>query len=193
MGNFKPTPRMRNKILIFLLLLTSLTACGQKKMEQKFFTWDNFVDGFGNEMVSAEDVFNNMVKSGLKDNCLTKMDFTFISDKKENFYQNHFFDTTSTHDKLVYKPISFTSKLELKNNYSDTKSNFLGFLGYNGILSKVSQNDIDSTYYISNIFWGSGLQYRSKFGLFYIGDFTFLRNPDTYNHFNHSIFLYYFS
>ena len=75
---------MRNKILTFLLLLTSLTACGQKKMEQKFFTWDNFVDGFGKEMVSAEDVFNNMVKSGLKDNCLTKMDFTFISDKKEN-------------------------------------------------------------------------------------------------------------
>ena len=75
---------MRNKILTFLLLLISFTACGQKKMEQKFFTWDNFVDGFGNEMVSAEDVFNNMAKSGLKDNCLTKMDFTFISDKKEN-------------------------------------------------------------------------------------------------------------
>lgn len=121
----------------------------------------------------------------------TESKYWFESDKKENFYQNHFFDTTSTHDKLVYKPISFTSKLELKNNYSDTKSNFLGFLGYNGILNKVSQNDIDSTYYISNIFWGSGLQYRSKFGLFYIGDFTFLRNPDTYNHFNHSIFLYY--
>lgn len=53
-------------------------------MENKFITWDNFVDGFGREMVSAEDVFNNMVKSGLKDNTLTKMDFTFISDKKEN-------------------------------------------------------------------------------------------------------------
>jgi tetratricopeptide (TPR) repeat protein len=75
---------MKNNILTLLLLLTTLTACGQKKMEQKFFTWDNFVDGFGKEMVSAEDVFNNMVKSGLKDNCLTKMDFTFISDKKEN-------------------------------------------------------------------------------------------------------------
>lgn len=75
---------MKNNILTFLLLLTTLTAYGQKKMEQKFFTWDNFVDGFGKEMVSAEDVFNNMVKSGLKDNCLTKMDFTFISDNKEN-------------------------------------------------------------------------------------------------------------
>jgi tetratricopeptide (TPR) repeat protein len=75
---------MRNNLLTLLFLLTTLTASGQKKMEQKFFTWDNFVDGFGKEMVSAEDVFNNMVKSGLKDNCLTKMDFTFISDKKEN-------------------------------------------------------------------------------------------------------------
>src|SRR5690606_16986607 len=70
--------------LTILLLLTTLTSYGQNKMENKFFTWDNFVDGFGKEMVSAEDVFNNMVKSGLTDNCLTKMDSTFISDKKEN-------------------------------------------------------------------------------------------------------------
>ena len=75
---------MKNKILTLLLLLTTLTACGQKKMENKYITWDNFVDGFGKEMVSAEDVFNNMVKNGLKDNTLTKMDFTFVSDKKEN-------------------------------------------------------------------------------------------------------------
>jgi len=53
-------------------------------MENIFITWDNFVDGFGKEMVSAEDVYNNMVKNGLKENCLTKMDFTFVSDKKEN-------------------------------------------------------------------------------------------------------------
>jgi tetratricopeptide (TPR) repeat protein len=81
---FKPMPSMKNYILILSLLLNTLTACGQNKMENKFITWDNFVNGFGKEMVSAEDVFNNMVKSGLKDNCLTKMDFTFISDKKEN-------------------------------------------------------------------------------------------------------------
>jgi len=75
---------MKIKILTILLLLNTLTACGQKKMENKYITWDNFVDGFGKEMVSAEDVFNNMVKNGLKDNTLTKMDFTFVSDKKEN-------------------------------------------------------------------------------------------------------------
>jgi tetratricopeptide (TPR) repeat protein len=53
-------------------------------MEKRFFTWKNFADNFGKEMVAAEDVYNNMVKSGLTDNCLTKMDFTFISDSKDN-------------------------------------------------------------------------------------------------------------
>ena len=75
---------MRNNIFVLLLLLTTLTAYGQKKMENRYIRWDNFVQGFGKEMVSAEDVFNNMVKNGLKDNTLTKMDFTFVSDKKEN-------------------------------------------------------------------------------------------------------------
>ena len=75
---------MKFRILTILLLINTLTSCGQKKMENKFYTWDNFVDNFGKEMVSAEDVHKNMVKSGLKDNCFTKMDFTFISNKKEN-------------------------------------------------------------------------------------------------------------
>lgn len=54
------------------------------------------MDGFGKEMVMAEDVFNNMTKNGLKKNTMTKMDFTFVSDKKENliklseFLKNHY-------------------------------------------------------------------------------------------------------
>ena len=75
---------MRNRIFTLLLFVTSLTTFGQKKMENKFITWDAFSQGFGSEMVAPEDVFNNMAKSGLKNNCLTKMDFTFVSDKKEN-------------------------------------------------------------------------------------------------------------
>jgi hypothetical protein len=57
---------MRNNLLTLLLLITSFSAFGQNKMENIFITSDNFVDGFGREMVSAEDVFNNMVKSGAK-------------------------------------------------------------------------------------------------------------------------------
>ncbi|WP_437918733.1 tetratricopeptide repeat protein [Sphingobacterium sp. LRF_L2] len=76
---------MRNSNLTLLILcLTILTACAQNKKENKFITWDDFVDGFGKEMVSAEDVFNNMAENGLKENTMTKMDFTFVSDKKEN-------------------------------------------------------------------------------------------------------------
>lgn len=75
---------MRNNILTLAFLITTLTAYGQKEMENKFITWDNFVDGFGRQMVSADEVFNIMAASGLIDNALTKMDYTFISDKKEN-------------------------------------------------------------------------------------------------------------
>ena len=79
------------------------------KMENKYITWDNFVDGFGKEMVNAEDVFNNMVKSGLKDNTLTKMDFTFVSDNKENlirlgeFIKSHY--PYSVHEVKKYEEL----------------------------------------------------------------------------------------
>lgn len=53
-------------------------------MGNKYITWDNFVKGFGKEIVTAENVFNLMAKNGLKDNTLTKMDFTFVSDEKKN-------------------------------------------------------------------------------------------------------------
>ncbi|ADY51159.1 Tetratricopeptide TPR_1 repeat-containing protein [Pseudopedobacter saltans DSM 12145] len=75
---------MKNNILTLIFLLITITTSAQNKMENKFITWDNFVENFGKEMVSAEDVFNNMVKNGLKNNTLTKMDFTFVSDEKEN-------------------------------------------------------------------------------------------------------------
>jgi tetratricopeptide (TPR) repeat protein len=53
-------------------------------VKNSFISWNEFTRRFGKEMRIADDVFNNMLKSGLKDNCLTKMDFTFTSDKKEN-------------------------------------------------------------------------------------------------------------
>ncbi|MGS4344572.1 tetratricopeptide repeat protein [Myroides odoratus] len=75
---------MKNKLSILLFLLLSLTAWGQTNIDNTYITWDDFVDGFGREVASADDVFNNMVNNGLKDNTLIKMDFTFVSDKKEN-------------------------------------------------------------------------------------------------------------
>lgn len=75
---------MMERLLIIVFSLLTFTTYGQKKMDNTYFTWDDFVDGFGKEMVAAEDVFNNMAKNGLKYNTMTKMDFTFVSDKKEN-------------------------------------------------------------------------------------------------------------
>lgn len=75
---------MKNKILIVLFSLITITAFGQKKMENNYFTWNDFVEGFGREMALAEDVFERMAKGGIKYNTMTKMDFTFVSDKEEN-------------------------------------------------------------------------------------------------------------
>lgn len=78
---------MRNQILTLLILTISFIANGQNNMENNFITWDNFVERFGKEMVSAQDVYNQMVKSGLEENSLAKFDFHFISNKKENLEQ----------------------------------------------------------------------------------------------------------
>lgn len=72
------------KTIIIIFTMFSIFNFGQKKNNDRYFSWEEFSENFGKEMVTAEDVFNSMVKSGLKDNCLTKMDFTFVSDKKEN-------------------------------------------------------------------------------------------------------------
>jgi len=53
-------------------------------MENTFITWQDFVDGFGKEMVSADDVYNNMLNHGLVDNSMAKFDYHFISDKEKN-------------------------------------------------------------------------------------------------------------
>lgn len=61
-----------------------MSVKAQTTMENTYFTWNDFTKNFGKEMVSAEDVYASMARSGLKENALTVMDFTFISDKKEN-------------------------------------------------------------------------------------------------------------
>jgi len=53
-------------------------------MKNQFFTWDDFVENFGAEMRIAGEVYEGLKENGLKDNCLCKFDFTFVSDRKEN-------------------------------------------------------------------------------------------------------------
>jgi len=72
------------KTLLMLLMMFTISVTAQNKMDNIYFTWNDFTENFGKEMVSAEDVYASMVKNGLKENALIVMDFTFISDKKEN-------------------------------------------------------------------------------------------------------------
>lgn len=64
-------------------MLKFLTGWGQNKNKDKFITWEQFTQNFGKEMVSAQDVFNNMQKSGVSDFSLAKFDFHFVSNSKE--------------------------------------------------------------------------------------------------------------
>ena len=64
-------------------MLNFLSSWGQNKNEDKFITWEQFTQNFGKEMVSAQDVFNNMQKSGVSDFSLAKFDFHFVSNSKD--------------------------------------------------------------------------------------------------------------
>lgn len=52
------------------------------KMGDKFFTWQQFADGFGKEMVSATQVYERRKNDGIKDYAFATYDFVFISDSK---------------------------------------------------------------------------------------------------------------
>lgn len=100
---------MKMRLLTYVFSFFSLLSCGQKKNDEKFITWENFVDGFGKEMVSAEDVFKNMSKSGLTDFSYTTLDFTFLSNKKENLINLK--EYLETHYPYKVKDIQKTGKL----------------------------------------------------------------------------------
>jgi tetratricopeptide (TPR) repeat protein len=51
-------------------------------MDNRYFTWKAFVDNFGKEMASAEDVYNSMKKNGLFDFAYGIFDFDFESNKE---------------------------------------------------------------------------------------------------------------
>ncbi|NQZ09911.1 MAG: hypothetical protein HRT35_22395 [Algicola sp.] len=78
------------KMLLSLFALLSTTAQdagGEGATKQTYFTWDDFAVGYSAELVAADDVYNTMIKNGLKDNLLAKFDFEFISDSKEKLAQ----------------------------------------------------------------------------------------------------------
>lgn len=53
-------------------------------MQNNFFSLERFTQNFNREMSVAKKIYNQMHYEGLTNNCFIKIDFTFISDKKEN-------------------------------------------------------------------------------------------------------------
>jgi tetratricopeptide (TPR) repeat protein len=53
-------------------------------MENKYFTLERFNSGFEREVTVAQTVYQNIVKSGFKENTLLSFDFDFVSNSKEN-------------------------------------------------------------------------------------------------------------
>ena len=49
----------------------------------RYFTHEEFVENFGKEMASAEDVYDLLKKNGMTDNALGTFDVVYISDSKD--------------------------------------------------------------------------------------------------------------
>ncbi|GAA0189263.1 hypothetical protein GCM10009122_49230 [Fulvivirga kasyanovii] len=52
-------------------------------MDKPFYSWEDFTSNFGKEMISADDVYATMKKSGLKDFTYSKFDYHFVSNDKK--------------------------------------------------------------------------------------------------------------
>jgi tetratricopeptide (TPR) repeat protein len=73
-------------LLTFLFSSSSSQITNNQKiaaMNNRYFTEEDFNERYGKEMVSAIIVYENMTKSGFKENALATFDFDFISDAKE--------------------------------------------------------------------------------------------------------------
>jgi tetratricopeptide (TPR) repeat protein len=91
------------RLLLILLLINIFSTCLSQavdtnynnKMENRYFTQDQFNDNFGKEMASASEVYEQRKKSGIEDYALATYDFVYISDSKNKLDSLGSFLTTS--------------------------------------------------------------------------------------------------
>ncbi|WP_299125361.1 tetratricopeptide repeat protein [uncultured Tenacibaculum sp.] len=96
-------------------------------MKNTYFTWDNFANNFGKEMVSAEDVYISMKKNKLTDFTYTKLDFHFLSDKKEKLEKLNEY-LKNNYGYSFEKYTTWEGSFELKgktNSFPITKDNLI--------------------------------------------------------------------
>jgi tetratricopeptide (TPR) repeat protein len=83
---FKKT-YMHSRFFTLTLFILFFFSCQQNKPEIKqennFITWPEFVKNYPNEMKTAEGIHAAMSQNGLKENSLTPMNFTFVSNHQE--------------------------------------------------------------------------------------------------------------
>ncbi len=93
-------------------------------MKNQFYTWDDFAQNFGREMVSAEQVYDRMLKGGLKNFSLCNFDFHFQSNQKQNlerlseFLKTHYsykIKSIKTVDNL-WELTGITNEIPVTNN-----------------------------------------------------------------------------
>jgi tetratricopeptide (TPR) repeat protein len=96
-----------------------------EQMNNSFFSWSNFVDNFGGQIVSAEEVFTNMIKGGLKENSLLKFDFHFISNDRKNiealnvFLKEHYlytFESIIEREDKLWELSGLTNKIPVTSD-----------------------------------------------------------------------------
>ena len=78
------------KIIILTILIASCSQHADNtnttktnNMDKRYFTIEDFNNNFGKEMADSQGIYENMVKSGLKEYQYCTYDFDFVSDKKE--------------------------------------------------------------------------------------------------------------
>jgi len=116
--------KIANLLMVLFVSLNTNIVMGEQ-MNNSFFSWSNFVDNFGGQMVSAEDVFTNMSKGGLKKNSLLKFDFHFISNDRKNiealnvFLKEHYlytFESIIEREDKLWELSGLTNKIPVTSD-----------------------------------------------------------------------------
>lgn len=78
---------VKNKIIaviVVILVFSNMELVVAEQKKNLFFTWDDFVENFGDQMDSSEQLFLNMTKGGLNNNSILSFDFHFVSNNQKN-------------------------------------------------------------------------------------------------------------
>jgi tetratricopeptide (TPR) repeat protein len=151
---------MHSRIFSFLILVFLFISCQKNKPEVKpentYQTWADFVKNYPREMKTAEGIFKAMSQNGLKENSLTAMNFTFVSNSQEklmklsDFLNTHYTYTLEKPKQIdkVWEMNGVTNQIPITANnllywaldmYKRGFENDASFDTYNGLVGEKGQ------------------------------------------------------